>query len=577
MQLRKIEVKNFRSIHGTERLEFNSGLTVILGPNNEGKSNLLKAVVLADSLLRRYHVRQRSPESGEKEVSWQHYGGIYNWDEDFPQEKQGRNRDAETVLKLYFSIQKTHEREINRKFKHAIKKTLLLTISIGRNSVSYQVKKPRLGALNPTVSAEIAFYIGEKFSLEYIPAIRPSTMSVDVVRNLTWRQLNVLREDDQYVEAMQKVQELEQQVLSALENDVQDQLKTLLPSVTSVKIDERRWGGSSQWRSRSSDISFRIDDGNETDLEAKGDGVKSLVAIALMHAASSSTSLGGLLLAIEEPEAHLHPQAVRQIADVLREMAEQHQVVITTHSPLLVARDSLKANILVTESRATIPVNIQEIREALGVAVGDNLVDARNILFVEGTTDQTFLEMLGQYIHEPFHEALQNGDLIIRPLDGANNLPGYLRLLPELIVEPFLLLDHDPKGLEVGEGAIHSGSVERKCVSYLRRNDCTYSELEDFLAPDFYLPILNNHFGVEIDETAFKSLRDYWTGRIRKMVSSCGKEFKAEDEKIIKGQNFDALEAAENRAAVLCPDNFSNLQAILKGLTDQFHVTQEGT
>ncbi len=41
------------------------------------------------------------------------------------------------------------------------------------------------------------------------------------------------------------------------------------------------------------------------------------------------------LIAIEEPERNLHPGALAEIADVLERIAEQSQVIITTHSSQL--------------------------------------------------------------------------------------------------------------------------------------------------------------------------------------------------------------------------------------------------
>ena len=42
------------------------------------------------------------------------------------------------------------------------------------------------------------------------------------------------------------------------------------------------------------------------------------------------------LVCIEEPEVGLHPDAVRIVADLLREASERTQLVVTTHSPALI-------------------------------------------------------------------------------------------------------------------------------------------------------------------------------------------------------------------------------------------------
>ena len=112
-----------------------------------------------------------------------------------------------------------------------------------------------------------------------------------------------------------------------------------LPAIKDVVVqitDE----GRSKALTRSAEVI--VDDGTATDLRYKGDGVQSLAALALMrHAAETNSSGKHLIIAVEEPESHLHPKAMHSLKSVLRELADKHQVVITTHSPLFVNRNSI--------------------------------------------------------------------------------------------------------------------------------------------------------------------------------------------------------------------------------------------
>src|SRR4051812_10024510 len=47
MKLVSFAVKNYRSITGTSKLHIREGITTLIGPNNEGKSNVLRAMVTA--------------------------------------------------------------------------------------------------------------------------------------------------------------------------------------------------------------------------------------------------------------------------------------------------------------------------------------------------------------------------------------------------------------------------------------------------------------------------------------------------------------------------------------------------
>jgi len=51
MQLISFSLKNYRSIEKTPKLPIDPELTVLIGPNNEGKSNLLRGFAGALDLL----------------------------------------------------------------------------------------------------------------------------------------------------------------------------------------------------------------------------------------------------------------------------------------------------------------------------------------------------------------------------------------------------------------------------------------------------------------------------------------------------------------------------------------------
>ena len=77
------------------------------------------------------------------------------------------------------------------------------------------------------------------------------------------------------------------------------------------------------------------------------------------------------LIAIEEPERNLHPGALADIADVLEQIAERTQVIITTHSAQLLSpfnsghlSDSLGVLLLRNcPGRGTEVINLEEVRQ----------------------------------------------------------------------------------------------------------------------------------------------------------------------------------------------------------------------
>src|SRR5690606_20243614 len=94
-----------------------------------------------------------------------------------------------------------------------------------------------------------------------------------------------------------------------------------------------------------------------------------------------------LILAIEEPESHLHPRAIHRLREVLRSISVDNQVILTTHCPVLINRSRIGENVIVRSGSASPATSIGEIRSALGVEASDNLKSARLILLVEGSND----------------------------------------------------------------------------------------------------------------------------------------------------------------------------------------------
>ena len=114
------------------------------------------------------------------------------------------------------------------------------------------------------------------------------------------------------------------------------------------------------------------------------------------------------LLLIEEPEAHLHPQLQDRVMALLTETSgdEKHplQVVMTTHSPSLVAQGDIEAMTLVVEGKTfrldakttrLEPSDYAYLRRFLE-ATRANLFFARGVIIVEGAAEALLLPALAK-------------------------------------------------------------------------------------------------------------------------------------------------------------------------------------
>lgn len=160
-------------------------------------------------------------------------------------------------------------------------------------------------------------------------------------------ELAELEENSEYKAALQKIIDLQQPILEKVATSIKDSLTLFLPNITEVSVRippaARRVALRNQCR-------VEINDGTNTRLEYKGDGVKSLAALGLLK--DKKKTSGASIIAIEEPESHLHPGAMHSLREVIETLSKDNQLVITTHCPLFVDRTSISRNIIIDGNSA---------------------------------------------------------------------------------------------------------------------------------------------------------------------------------------------------------------------------------
>src|SRR5690606_24485951 len=120
-------------------------------------------------------------------------------------------------------------------------------------------------------------------------------------------------------------------------NDFSKQFKELLPSGKGhMAIDFKPFTPANYFKT----MQILANDPNQSDkpidVDELGEGARNMILIALLRSYAKNFKHSGEvsgLLALEEPELFLHPQARRHLATVLRELASTGiQVIISTHS-----------------------------------------------------------------------------------------------------------------------------------------------------------------------------------------------------------------------------------------------------
>lgn len=191
-------------------------------------------------------------------------------------------------------------------------------------------------------------------------------------------------------------------------------------------------------------------DGEARSYEELGTGQEQVLAMAFTYAYAKAFGGEGLVLAVEEPESHLHPLAQQWVAEKLREIAHEGvQVIVTTHSPYFVDLSKPGSTVLVRKVSEDAPTRVMQLKptelaerlKALGAAdtmTPENVgtfyensatldhkagLFARACVLVEGPTEELgFAELLRRLGVD-----LVRKGIAVVPVSGITNLAKWIR------------------------------------------------------------------------------------------------------------------------------------------------------
>ena len=554
MKLSDFSVVNYRSITTARKIKTNN-MTVLVGKNNEGKSNILRALTLAMDIMKIYSKDPRSLQIAVRPYLKNHY----SWEKDYPISLQEKNPNGWSSIDLNFELDEQDILAIRS--MTGIRLSGCIPVRVSTNGAAAKIDIPKRGTAafaDADNKKKIIEYVCFKIDFNFIPAVRTEYDALRVVDSLIEKSLETLDTNPDYINAMNKIEELQQGILDGISNQIIEPLQEFLPTVRNVQIHIQNERRRIAMRRNTEII---IDDGTPTPIQQKGDGIKSLTALAILNIPARVDRVS--VVAIEEPESHLHPESARQLYDTIMSLSQTHQIVLTTHSPLFVNRTNLKENIIVNDGKATPVKKIKEIRDVLGIHISDNLTNAEHALIVEGEDDKIALEKLLPSMSTKIKRAIQNGTFIIDYIGGAGNLPYKLSFYRNLQCKYHVLLDNDDAGRHAGSEGERQGPLDVRNVTYSICNGSPNAEIEDCYNKAVYENAILNEFGVNINVAEFRGNKK-WSDRIAGCFLSQGKLWNDAMEKRVK--LVVANEISEEVDTVLNEHKRSSMDALVTSL-----------
>ncbi|MDD4121203.1 MAG: AAA family ATPase [Clostridia bacterium] len=558
MKLVSFSVTNYRSITTAHKIEMGP-LTVLVGKNNEGKSNVLSALNVAMTAVITHSKSDKLYHNGLRGLMNENLS-TYTWKRDFPIPLQTRKRRYESEFRLNFRLNTKEKTDFHTQTGIRGNEDIPIIVTIGKDN-KFKVSVPKKGSsVYNQKSKQVTDFISERISFNCIGAIRTEETTKDALQTILNNELYDLEKKPEYQEAMTKIRELQKERLDSIAEKIKIPLKEFLPNIDSVEIINSESIGRRLTRGYGG-LSIMIDDGTRTDIEFKGDGVKSLVALAILK--DKYYIKEASIIAIEEPEVHLHPAAIHQLVDVINSLARTNQVIITTHNPLFVSRNKLESNIIIDHNRAKTAKTINEIRNVLGILPSDNLIHANNLLIVEGENDKIALGALLPELSPTIKSALTNHSLEIMAIGGASHLQYHLTTLKNFLCRYMVFFDYDEEGKKAVQKAKSADLLRDDEVKYCSCHSKKEAELEDCFNPLIYCEDIKNQFGVELVAREFLDQKK-WSKKMETAFQLAGVEWNPDVMRKVK--SIVAQKVASNPLEALFPERRSTIDALAHSL-----------
>jgi putative ATP-dependent endonuclease of OLD family len=472
MRIARLLIEHFRSI---KKLDFDPGnLCILIGENNAGKSNILRALNLV---------------LGETWPSERSFG-----EDDF----HGHDTSQDIVIQVFFDQE---WEEWRNQYKSKVRGFELRCHAYTRKTGTKQRGDLRVDyvCIAPNGAtckypAEPGKYKGPWFPLRVSGEFREKVplIYVDVLRSYDrhnpgsrWsvlrRLLNEVNtefiNDTKAIQVqmpdgskvkMTRREAFERAVTDAygfLRTDTFVKLEELIAKNTleQMGIEPKEGGVSLHFESHDPTHVFRSlqlyvnEMGMETPAGEVGAGLQSAIVVGIFRT-YEELKRGGAVFLLEEPEVFLHPQKARYFAGVLARLAEQgNQVMVSTHSPIFVALDQPESVAVVrrTPEKGTwvrrpgkVELAASE-RQSLRLmtefdAQRSELFFARGVMLVEGITEKIALPLVFRALG---HDINKLG-LSIVECGGKTKLALFVRVARALEIPYVVVADHDVRSID---------------------------------------------------------------------------------------------------------------------------------
>jgi putative ATP-dependent endonuclease of OLD family len=472
-----LRIQNYRSVQGPVTLRFpRDGPLVLLGENNAGKSNIVKGLEL---LLGGFWPSNHDPE---------------------PHEYYGRDPSRKITVAAEFDpadpLGGRYE-QIFWRFGPGMDRPEYLGAPGPKGFGTGWIRgEDRDSCVCVVLAAERNLSYQLSYSSKYtlLSRLMHKFHKALLANDATRSELEGL-----FLSVKDKFKEIPE--FSAFTEQLKDRLGDFVSSMThSLEVDFEAYNPTNFFHA------LRLQaqaDGAARTLEEMGTGEEQILALSFAYAYAQAFH-GGIVLVVEEPEAHLHPLAQQWLANRLTAMCEGGlQILITTHSPHLLDILHLDGLVLITKddegSKVTQLATADLVASCIKQGAPPDLVTAdsvlpfykaaatstilegffaRAVVLVEGPTEQLALPT---YFERCGLDHTREG-IAILPVHGKGSLARWKRLFTAYGIPVFVVFDNDPG--DDGQGIKRKDAL--RAVGVTDEEHDAIVEARDWIVADGY-------------------------------------------------------------------------------------------
>ncbi len=568
MKLKNVKIEKYKSFENNQEFEIENDITILVGMNESGKTSALEAIAKTNYFQEdnafKFNTTHDYPRKQKKKMdkSGEIPNAItctYDIDEGLKNRIE-EDLGKDTLKSNEFSVTAKYDNRNTWSIIQIDKRKFIenKTIELGISSKAINDKLERVQSLKELKELK-AEYSDEKYtegltSLEKYFQNEWSWSSSVIAEYVSRKYLNPNRPKflyyDEYFSlpsriSIEKLQEnnLEEYQLKTakalfeladinteeiLESDDFEDFIAELEATEAIISDElfKYWETNKNLH-----IAFQIDKKEETDnydnarivehildirvkskgvslpLKNRSKGFNWFFSFLVWFKRIQEDATSNYVLLLDEPGLNLHASAQSDLLRFIEDLSDNYQIIYTTHSPFMIASDSLNRvrTVLETDKGSVISESIQEkdpntlfpLQAALGYDIAQNLFVSKKNLLVEGVSDLIILTAISGLLESENRVSL-NSEVTIVPTGGLEKVATFISLLRGSHLEIGCLLDSytDMKGKAKMDKIIAEKIIHKNKIRFFDEflDSHSKADLEDLFVKNDYIKLYNSAF-----------------------------------------------------------------------------------